>query len=580
MKRLLLSLLVMLLIVSMANAFTVTESAVANDSYRLLLPMSRSTPENNTPVLKQFDALLLPDEVRFGQTIQRINRDTMSVMDGMMLGKIAVAKYEWLMHDVPAATITIDDYQNRAVYDQTLIDREYYYSQLPQGYNNGSSCAHVATTLLLGYYDLFCNDSIIPNTIIYGDVIYNNILEGKEDSPYYDDRRFSSYGISKDFHDYLLQYGYGELNYPIDEGLTWIELRNLIDSYLDTCPIGYGNNISVETTDSVGSAKERLDNGQPLIMCMSGYSYAVNNSFYMHSNTGHAVVVYGYQETNLGTYYKVHMGWYGQVYNEIWVKPDTVSCFLFVNYTGSNIGSGYHLYHGNQTHAVGLTYDVDNYYEYVSSDALNDNFVCVICGYAISFAHSYRDIESYNGNQHTRRCSFCESTSQDDHELLITGHNSSTHHVDCIECNYSASISHTLPSGGYTSISSTTHSCECSVCHYDIESNHTLVHTPDSGNSTHTSSCTKCGYSCSGVAHVYGYVCAGASGHYYGCTACEYMYGFLSAHQFVAYGLGWKRCTVCDFMARLGLDEPIVNAKQPSNPLLEELLMVQCIEGE
>lgn len=158
----------------------------------------------------------------------------------------------------------------------------FYFEKLGARYGeNQSTCGIVAAQVLLGYYDTFENDDIVPEQydIIskgYFTIGHYYSIQDFEHSPG-TDRRNS--GISA-FHNYICSVCQNELGFnPIGNGTTAKQHKKIIAKMLDKSGVGYTINNVISGGNKIKNfIKNAIDNGRP---CFAG-------------GTGHAMVAIAY----------------------------------------------------------------------------------------------------------------------------------------------------------------------------------------------------------------------------------------------------------------------------------------------
>lgn len=232
--------------------------------------------------------------------------------------------------------------------DAKVISNAYYFENLNgmHAWNSKGTCSIVSLEILLGYYDTFENDLIVPE--IYDVTSSENTgtnlkLESFVQSPGVDDHNNDDH----DFHDYLCTIGKQEVNDdPEVDGMNTANQIELLEKYLDKQNLNYdlltssGTLGNIWTEKAVSSIKNGIDNNRPVIS----------------NGSGHSTVAFAYNDE----YVWVHTGW-GWIGATPW---STYESGLFSNYSAgcidiSNIEKHIHS---------------DNYYSY------NNNIYICPCG--------------------------------------------------------------------------------------------------------------------------------------------------------------------------------------------------------
>lgn len=157
-------------------------------------------------------------------------------------------------------------------YNAKTCDKFYYFEKLGAKYGlNQATCGVVAAQVLLGYYDTFENDDIVPE--IYDQpAVMSSIPTGTTipiqdftTSPGTDDR---NNGISS-FHNYICSVCQNELGFnPIGHGTTSTQDKKMLTKMLDKSGVGYTYKCVVDNGNKTKNLiKEAIDNGRP---CFAG----------------------------------------------------------------------------------------------------------------------------------------------------------------------------------------------------------------------------------------------------------------------------------------------------------------------
>lgn len=463
-----------------------------------------------------------------------------------------------LTDEVYLNSIQIEEYESKIIREEYDITNSFFFENFyiddDHEFNYTESCAIVATSLLLSYYDVFFNDNIVPDIIEYEgceyltrnyiaqDVVHNSIdssLSKDTDGFYIDtwnQRNFhktgeweftgnmsniefiSPAGPTRRFHNYLVEMAKDNDYFVPYEGMTILNVYNLINKHLD-----YVNFTSIDAVTNFNDLHiiDCLNNDIPVILGMCGYEY-----FYEFGSMNslprtigiasgamacHSVVAYGYQNTSIGTFYHVNMGWgidytdiddvYGyKYYNDTYLNANLMGLHAYID--ASNVvhvcSNQYQLYDANsgivkeicpcesfEENFDFITYD--NEYDFV--DINNDNI------FDIQFLHKCDDIEQYNELYHIGKCrlyDYCGQVMYLQHDFSIIGSaNDSSHYIKCRDCGYTKYGSHL--SSDIETYNSDFHTRYCSYCleYYDINE-HIFLY---SGNDeSHEGVCRDCDY--------------------------------------------------------------------------------------
>lgn len=180
------------------------------------------------------------------------------------------------------------------------IDKAFYFEHLRgrHGKNENGTCGVVASQVLLGYYDSFFDDSIIPETYDITTTFDNDITSYNVQSP----------GSGEDFHQYLINYlsTIGITNNG--QGMNIYEEKDLICKYLRSRGFDFherwvegnwGDAISNTASDTI---RNTIEDNRPIFV----------------GARGHATVAYACDDK----YIYVYDGW-GDVRRTVWATTDT-----------------------------------------------------------------------------------------------------------------------------------------------------------------------------------------------------------------------------------------------------------------
>lgn len=244
------------------------------------------------------------------------------------------------------------------------ISNAYYFERLgdTHGTNADGTCGIVAIQILLGYYDTFENDHIIPEKFD---------VETRENKTRVSEFGFSA-GSGEEFHNELIRFASSEDITQTGIGMDATQEKNLTVQYLQSRNINFsykwveGNWSDTTTNKCSKHLKEAIDAGRPVFV----------------GAAGHASVAYAYDDN----YVYVHSGW-GDVRRTPWSTFDTG----FFDFWGG-------------PHTVDITgfltphYHSDNYF-----DSYNKRYLCP-CGMdydSLSLKPiDYGFEESYNINEY------------------------------------------------------------------------------------------------------------------------------------------------------------------------------------
>ena len=177
--------------------------------------------------------------------------------------------------------LLFDDYGT----DVQKIKNSYYFENLNEyhGYNSKGTCAIVAIQMLMGYYDTFYNDNIIPEE--YDDIAYDyksSIVEFNQSS-----------GSGQDFHDYLISFASQNNITPDGVGMNITQEKDLTIKYLESRNIEFnfkyieGNWADTTSNAAANHIKEAINNNNPVFLGAAGHAtvaYAYDSNYvYVHS---------------------------------------------------------------------------------------------------------------------------------------------------------------------------------------------------------------------------------------------------------------------------------------------------------
>lgn len=440
----------------------------------------------------------------------------------------------------------VDSYSNKIVRSEYDIENAFFFKNfqidLNYNFNNSGTCAVVSAALLLSYYDVFYNDSIVSTYETYDGTTYltknrvakilvddndDDIIENfyidlwnsekyKLFYPYeYSSDSYNGYaapaGPSKGFHDYLVEIATdkGYLN----DGMTIINTENLISDYLND-----KNILNLTTCRDIGrtSIIDVLETDTPVIIGMTGYDYYFKQGEDLVAkrdelDCSHAVVAYGYQDTSIGLFFHVNMGWptssnTQNYYNDTYVNAWLMGYYTYLDSTNLEHICGYHY----------MLYNDENsqYIEICTCESFEDNFNFIssnldydLISYdgrenPIKIEHLLDKYEVYNERQHIKKCrlfEYCEKSELEDHNFVIIGSsNDFYHYIKCRDCGYTKYESHL--DSDLEIYDFEHHSKYCSYCLEDYNiSEHNILY---SGNDEfHEGICRDCNYEISMEEH-------------------------------------------------------------------------------
>ena len=425
------------------------------------------------------------------------------------------------------------DIENSFFFKNFWIDRRYEF-------NTDNSCAVVAASILLSYYDAFYNDNIISDVESYNNINYLTknkvakkiVSDSNDSSNFYIDlwnaKDFVQYeqcdfdsslglyyvapaGPSRSFHNYLKEIAY-------DKGylttyMTISDTSQLINDFLEMKNI---SNISSNINLGRNGIIDILNDDIPVIIGMAGYDcyYYYQQEGYAAELTGvkyditsqHAVVAYGYQQTSIGLFFHVNMGYgmndgnYVITYsNDTYVNANLMGYYAYIDAENlEHVCSNYYLLY-NEINGQFLELCPCNSFEtnfnFLSSDADYDYVNYENHEDAIKVYHQFDVYELYNEDYHRSKCrlfEYCEKFELKPHNFKIINKNdNNSHYLKCSDCGYTKIENHV--GNRYVYYSSEKHGKNCEICveSYDYEL-HNFIYNGSDDN--HSGYCRDCNY--------------------------------------------------------------------------------------
>lgn len=452
------------------------------------------------------------------------------------------------------------------VVKQHTIENDFYFTNLNNNYGDNlyHTCGYISTLMLLSYAHEFYDSNIIPD-ILTCEIAGNTVTKQKQDmynKTYKNDyniKNFESPGANEEFQQFLIKYYHDveELNPESDYTFHGSDFQQMIEKYFNTFYNGdivglrkvsdfrkemsvsdYYNstefsqsyeyyescvdrtllyNEDIDEEYELDIVKE-LDNNNPVIIYIDGSEpLLLNLEKYDGSTiqelselpTGHAMIAYGYVETETGLYYKCHFGRKEKngnyTNNEIYIKAlNIVKGFVFKPFSTPTEQQQSSYYYDNNGCMMNLpTNNVYETYEDFAVDLGNveydDEKEYYYCNceephllYQQNHNMKYRNLDD---NNHQKFCD-CGYQIEENHETVHTDATCVEHYAYCIycsftdyhadgisyavgedpnlvpehyhtwtctECNLSGAWTHTLEC---TSLGSQHHYLECKLCEY------------------------------------------------------------------------------------------------------------------
>lgn len=494
-----------------------------------------------------------------------------NALDNIVIGNINEEDYVFVGHMLGDNDIIEDvdtAYLNKVIRKDFEIDNSFYFKNhhLTSEYNLYGSCTVVATALLLGYYDTFYNGNIIintiegtPYTVSQGCIVYSSTPDislnitnwGK---PIMQSDLNTNYNnVTIGFHNHLVDILRDELGVDVRvNGSTPMDAAALINKYAElndlTCIDGRYNLLNINMFNI-------LESNRPIILGVTAGNYyfkyfnsstdIVDKKIVKEIDDPHAVLCYGYQETSIGTFYKCHAGWGSNptVYTETYLNNAIIGAYAYVDYSGEhvhNYGYRYVDVINNVTIDMCPCQPISTYFTFVSSTDDKDKLSYVSNpSYEIELNHDYSVIETYNDNQHIKKCFFysgCGKYELENHNFSIKGNYDGTrHYFTCIDCGYTRYENHSL--GSVQQFTDSYHRKYCEVCCDYVIYNHTLEFVGTLEN--HYEVCQVCDEEVHTSEHNYN---VSQNNVYYHTYACDCGFSKDQSHTYEN-----NICTICNY---------------------------------
>jgi hypothetical protein len=199
----------------------------------------------------------------------------------------------------------------------TLIQHHEYFeklytSQFPENING--TCGYVALSILLGYYDTFYSDLIIPNGYVYYQNGWLNLTEygsvylSSNDNNMTLENWTKMPGTTQNLHDILLGYGHYDFSNSYGTPIYTDGMVNTLNDYFNHYVYTIQDEIDIvsKKTSVIYNIMNYVDDGYPVLTSLAMYATDFNG---IELRFAHNVIVYGYKETMTIPYLKAHMGW-------------------------------------------------------------------------------------------------------------------------------------------------------------------------------------------------------------------------------------------------------------------------------
>lgn len=392
-------------------------------------------------------------------------------------------------------------------------------------FNNGHSCTIVAATMLLGFYDTYYNNNIVPQQIndsigiydyasfkefnqnVYYEINNIDLVLTQESNYSIIDKKIGDFIVepSENLHDHLYYIAH---NIDNQYSFTPIDLCDILGDYLDN--LSLSNSFSDYYLITNFNVKSKLDSNIPIIMGYFGHTYYYGGSENPTSNAfaDHAVIAYGYEETNIGRFYHVNMGW-DRIYNDTYLNVSLFGSYFWMEYSGTHVCSSNYGYNESYPSVIEFTYCPACYsfndfftYDGIHSDDLSHDYFYLNSDPTklMYVLHNYTlgEDECYDNNYHYNICYYCNQRLLDSlnnevlvpHNFKICNSTGTINHLfECIDCGFELTDSHTL--SNYIYLSSNYCAKYCAICDETYETT-THNYTYYGNIFSHYKKCTLC----------------------------------------------------------------------------------------
>ena len=385
--------------------------------------------------------------------------------------------------------------------DETFLNTyaAYYFSQLTSyfGYNYKGTCSYVAMSMLLSFYNIYWDDSIIMDSyeenllfdidLDIGDLVMapgikneKNRIEALEyekevpDDEQLTDDDYNDFILSdylQYFHINLLHIGTNILNKSY-AAPGW-DIKEILEYYLYNEAQFDPSEVTVEFKDWYYPSKrqyiiEKVTQGIPVIVCAGD----INNI-----TSGHSYIIYDYDQ-DLDELY-CHTGWRRNL--------DTREYQTHVPFSAMD-----------ETILLGLVtiefyteHSCSNNYTYVEDRETKSKCSCY---FPCHPEHEHEYEFSADGTQHTYACGcHVNDSNYYDHTFEYTSVDSDAHMLVCSECEYSYTAEHNMRYKMYASLGKHGYKCvDCGYVDEDSLETHSYDYWVYLNPTTHISECT-CG---------------------------------------------------------------------------------------
>ncbi len=416
--------------------------------------------------------------------------------------------------------------------------------------NPDGSCAYVAMSLLISFYDTYWNDRFVPNNLEWNNGVYNSssdslqrtFIELDEASAWNDYsgsfKEFINNTNNQDtfLQPYLYSIGKSKLYHllePNNFGLNDQQMVNVLMDYLyNTCDFTTDEvtvNYLMASDDVLfAKMKEQIDKGFPVMFI--GKKIADENAKNTSGTTnegkiGHVMIAYSVEQNEGVEDIKLHLGYswdspyawvntteYQYLNAIIWleINENTLSHDCSDNYVDSVTGeelcacqiyethpnhSSNHYYvqkmdyskHWQECCCGDIIEEESHNYSYTYYNAIQHKATCDDCKYETIPTHTY--VEKANASKRWKECVCGDYIFLHYHDFEHINYSESEHLLSCTYCDYETLASHEYTD--YINENKQWQECVCGntiINHY-----HSFEYIYNSEND-HVASCTICSY--------------------------------------------------------------------------------------
>lgn len=345
--------------------------------------------------------------------------------------------------------LNLNRFDNSLTISSTVdIDNSFYFEKLDSNFptNNGTSCGYVSMASLLAYYDILLNNNIINDL---GNSEYSNFINNSiVNNSFNIETCLSSPGVNNNFQAFLIN----EIGDRKQGGLTNSEISAFITEYLNECTIISDYDVNEYFNNNYSSNENNImaeiDAGRPVILCIDSWEFLTDeNNWGLFINSGHAAIAYGYKLMSNGDiYYKCHLGWEGNVFNDAYIRPNNAVLGISIEFNENHIcnDNAYIYKHNNTCSGFGLCQNHTSFQYYL--DYNNGAYTCPTCNaviYGSLHTHSYTEWEYYDRASHIEVC-LCGNQGTATRVHAIRSSDASNRYARCLECNYLLNLNYDM----------------------------------------------------------------------------------------------------------------------------------------